>query len=79
MVGCERSNESEISQTHASPPEWLATMLSSRSRTGSPNALNIRARSPAQSVVKGSRIKGEQHSPLVTSSTARLCFDMRLY
>ena len=63
IVGCDKSNDSEMSHTQASPPAWLAIRLSRRRRTGSPRALNIRARSPAQSSVNGSRASGEQHAP----------------
>ena len=54
---------SEMSHTQASPPSWQAIRHSRRRRTGSPRALNIRARSPAQSSVNGSRASGEQHAP----------------
>ena len=50
-------------------------MLSSRNRTGSPSALNIRARSPAQSRVSGSRTNGLQHG--AGGAIASLWFDMR--
>ena len=45
----------EMSQTHASPPAWLATELSRRSRTGSANALSFAAISTAALAVSGSR------------------------
>ena len=42
MVGWPSSMPTERSQTQASPPVWLATTLSSRSRTGSARALSVR-------------------------------------
>lgn len=47
---------------------------SSRSRTGSPSALNIGASVPAWSVVSGARTSGAQQAAARTAG----CFDMPL-
>jgi hypothetical protein len=60
-VGPVSANTSVRSQTQASPPSCEAISESSRSRTGSPIALNTRARSTARSTDRGSRTRGEQH------------------
>ncbi|WHU50159.1 hypothetical protein QNM97_22805 [Gordonia sp. L191] len=62
-----------MSQTHASPLAWLATKLNSRSRTGSPSALNTAASDCADSGDKGSLTNGEQLSP------PAVCIDMHQY
>ncbi len=53
---------SEMSHTHASPPSCEATAENSRSRTGSPSALNIRAAVSASSALIGRSVTGEQHT-----------------
>ena len=58
MVGWVSSIPADRSQTHASPPVWLATTLSSRNRTGSERAFSLTANSAAASAVSGSRANG---------------------
>jgi hypothetical protein len=47
-----------MSQTHASPPAWLAIALNNRRRTGSAKALSLTVNSVADFAVSGSRSKG---------------------
>ena len=63
MVGWLRSIPTDRSQTHASPPAWLATTLSSRSLTGSDSALSLTASSAAASAVSGCRAKRGESAP----------------
>jgi len=58
MVGWLTSIPAEMSQTHASPPMWLATELNSRNLTGSARALSFTAISAAASTDSGSRTNG---------------------
>ena len=71
-----------MSHTHASPPSCEATAENSRSRTGSPSALNIRAAVSASSAVNGRSVSGGQHgakaSASGSSSGSTLIFDMHL-
>jgi hypothetical protein len=74
MVGPVRSNAPVRSQTHTSA--WEAIIDSSRSRTGSPRALNLGASRPAVSAVRDCSDSGGQHcgaSPMKSS-----CFDTHL-
>ena len=64
MVGALTSKVSVSSQTQASPPSWQAISETNRSRTGSPSALNIGARSAASGRASGSRVSGAQQSSL---------------
>ena len=70
MVGWVRSNAAVRSQTHTSPP-WCAPISdTSRSRTGSPRALNTWA-SPAAAVsLSGSPTSGAEHASTTTRSSA---------
>ncbi|GAA2975671.1 hypothetical protein Sfulv_25970 [Streptomyces fulvorobeus] len=68
-----------MSQTHASPPSWDATIEKRRSRTGSPSALNIVAVRTDSSAVSGRSEKGGQHGATGDSSRGdAFVFDMRL-
>ncbi len=58
MVGWVSSNPADRSQTHASPPAWLATTLSRRKRTGSDSAFRVAASWVAASAESGSRTSG---------------------
>ncbi len=77
MVGWPTSMPAERSQTQASPPVWLATTLSSRSRTGSDNALSLPASSMAASAESGSRTSGANSQP--DTSINGSDFDIRRY
>ena len=58
MVGPVRLKEPVRSQTQTSPPPADAIIDSSRSRTGSPSALNMGAKAPAWSASSGLRTTG---------------------
>lgn len=70
---------SEMSHTHASPPAREATSETSRSRTGSPSALNIAAVRSASSAVSGRSVSGGQHGTTFSSRTgSAFAFDIHL-
>ena len=62
-MGWETSTPTEMSQTQASPPAWLAIAENSCSRTGSARALSLTAISMDSAAVRGSRSRapGGQH------------------
>jgi hypothetical protein len=78
MVGWLNSIPADRSHTHASPPAWLATTLSSRSRTGSESAFNLAANSTAASADNGSCANGATSQP-DTSINGSSDFDTHLY
>ena len=78
IVGCEIERPVR-SHTHASPPSWEAISDSSRSRTGSDRALNIRDSSAAAASPSGSRTSGAQHAGVVLSEHRQLLVSTCLY
>lgn len=58
MVGWLTSMPADRSHTQDSPPVWLATTLSRRSRTGSEIAFSFAASSVAAAIDSGSRASG---------------------
>ena len=78
MVGWLSSIPTDRSQTHASPPAWLATTLSSRSLTGSDSALSLTASSAAAWAVSGCRAKGAIAHP-DASVSSKYGFDTLRY
>jgi hypothetical protein len=78
MVGWLNSIPADRSHTHASPPAWLATTLSRRSRIGSDNAFNLPANSIAASADNGSRANGATSQP-DTPINGSSDFDIHLY
>src|SRR5450432_1651189 len=61
-VGCDSPTGSVRSQMHASPSVWAAMRDSSRTRVGSPRALNMRARRAASATSSTPPVTGEQHA-----------------